>query len=136
MAYKQSNWRTQIVVGGFDLGLADKWQGGEKTADNTAYRTRKGQRQLGGVPERGDGTATYLFTEELAQVFRQLDAGVGSLDALVTRTPCGDDGTPFSTGSYTMEGKLKEVPQPEDDVSSSDGATVELQFSLNADLVG
>lgn len=134
MPYRQSQWHTYINVGGFDLGRADKWSGGEKTSDNGTYPRADGDTDLGGRASRGDGTATYLYDEKLHAVFKQLDSGVGSLRAVITRVPVGDDGTPFAGGGFTLRGKLKEVPMPDGDYSSNDGAEVELQFSLEAAL--
>lgn len=132
MPYRQSLWRTDITVGGMHLGLADAWTGGEKTSDSNTYARATGRINLGAEATRGDGTATYLYDERLHAIFKALDRGVGTLNAIITRTPLGDDGTPFAGGGYTLTGKLKEVPQPDGSYDSSDGATVELQFALDA----
>jgi hypothetical protein len=134
MPYRQSQWRTDVVVGGFHLGLADKWDGGDKSADTTTYPRASGDVALGGKATRADGTATYLYDEQLHAIFKALDSGVGSLNARITRTPTGDDGTPFPGGAFTLTGHLKAVPMPAGDYGSNDGATVDLQFALDTAL--
>lgn len=133
MPYRQSQWSTDITVDAIHLGLADKWDGGGTAADSQTYPRANGPKNLGGTRARGDGTATYLYDETLDAAFKALDAGAGELDAIIHRTPLGDDGTAFASGGFTMTGKLKEVPQPPGDYGSNDGAEVALVFSLDPD---
>jgi hypothetical protein len=135
MPYRQSLWATDVTVAGVHLGLADKWSGGEKTSDSNMYMRAGGNVNLGARATRGDGTATFLVDETLDSQLRALDSGVGQSDAVIVRYALRDDGiTPMTGRRYTLTGKLKEVPQPDGDYGSSDGATVDLQFSLDADL--
>lgn len=134
MPSRQSLWSTDITVGGIHLGLADKWDGGESTVTSGVYWRATGKKSLGGVPDRNDGTATYLYDEKLHASFRALNDGNGNLDAIIIRTPLNDDGTPFAGGGFTMTGVLQEVPMPSGDYSSNDGADVALVFQLDGPL--
>lgn len=134
MPNRQSEWETDITVDDIHLGKADKWDGGGIVADSTTYFRATGPKNLGGTRSRSTGTATYLYDETLDASFRALDAGAGSLNAVIHRTPLGDDGTPMASGGYTLTGKLKEVPQPAGDYSSNDGADVAIVFDLDPDI--
>lgn len=135
MPYRQSQWRTDITVGGnIHLGLADKWAGGNADSDTGDYPRASGRVPLGGQKTRDEGTATYLCDEQLYAVFKQIDEGAGDMPAVITRTPVGDDGTPFAGGALTLKGKVKGVSMPDGDYGSSDGAEVEISFYLEAQL--
>lgn len=131
MPYRQNQWRTDITVGDHHLGLAAKWEGAKKDSETSSYPTAEGDVPLGGKATRDDGTATYLYNERIHAIAKKLDDGAGSLDATITRTPHGDDGTPMAGGGYTMTGKLKSVELPEGDAGSSDGAEIKFEFNID-----
>lgn len=131
---RQSLWSTDITAGGIHLGLADKWSGGASTVTAGEYWRATGKKSLGGIADRDDGTANYLYDEAMHSVFRQLDVGNGGLDAVIVRTPLNDDGTPFVGGGFTMTGQLTGVAMPDGDYSSNDGAEAVLTFQLDGPL--
>lgn len=134
MPYRQSQWRTDVTIGPYPLGLADKWAGGGSDSDTSTYPRASGDVQLGGKKTREDGTATYLYDEAMHAVYKAIDRGAGNLGAVIVRTPLGDDGTPYAGGAFTLKGKVKGVSMPEGDYGSNDGAEVEITFTLDADL--
>lgn len=134
MAYRKSSWSTDITVDDVHLGLADQWADGGIVADTQTYPRANGPKNLGGTRTRNTGTATYLYDETIDACFRRLDQGAGSLDAVIHRTPLGDDGTPMASGGFTLTGKLKEVPQPDGNYGDNTGADIALVFDLDPDI--
>lgn len=118
-----------------NLGLADRFSGGNKTSDASTYERANGSVALGARASREDATATWLFDETINTVFRQLDNGVGEWRAIIIRTPLADDRTPMvGAPAITLRGQMTGVSMPDTDYSSSDGAEVEITFNLDAAL--
>lgn len=136
MPYRQSNWRTQVSVGPtgreINLGLTDRFSGGNKTSDTTSYERASGSVALGGRPSREDATATWLYDEAMHAIYKTIDAGVGVYKCVIIRTPEADDGTPYPGGALTFTGSVTGLSMPDTDYSSNDGAEVEITFNLDA----
>lgn len=139
MPYRNSLWRTQVSVGPtgreLNLGRADRFTGGNKTADGGTYERAEGTVALGGRPSREDATATWLFDETMNTVYRQIDNGVGEWRAIIIRTPLNDDRTAMvGAPAITLRGQVTGLSMPDTDYSSNDGAEVEITFNLDAPL--
>ena len=136
MASTQSAIRADITIGGVHVGIADKWSGGEKTADINVYQRSGGEMLLGGAASRNDGKATYLYDTNMHGIFAKLDAmvGRGDMAAVIGITPLADDGTPWSGQGQTLKGLLKTLPPPPADWNNNNAAEIELDFALEAQL--
>ena len=136
MSSTQSSVRVDITIGGVHVGIADKWSGGEKTADVNTYIRSTGEMLLGGPCTRGDGKATYLFDENMYGIYAKLDAMVGRGDksAVIGITPLADDGTPWAGANIKVKGVLKTLPPPPSDWTSNNAAEIELDFAMQAEL--
>jgi hypothetical protein len=138
VAYSESNIRTHVTVGPsgteVDLGLADRWEGGDAGTDSEQYVTARGPVNLGGTPTRDDGTARWLATEAVWARFRELDNNRGRWKARVTRTPFADDGTPLAQGEHTMTGIVNGVTAPNTDYSSRTGGEITVIVGLDGPL--
>lgn len=140
MPHRQQQWETQITVtdrsGPMILGLADEWSGGGKSSESKVYPRSRGDIQLGGKSTREDGKAVYLYAD-IAQFASRLDVAVGSGKATISRREVGDDGQQITGGdTVTLKGVLKSFALPDSSADGNDGATCELEFALDTDLVG
>jgi hypothetical protein len=116
-----------------DLGIADKWEGGDGDSDIATYDSSAGRIILGGNQTREDGTATYLVTEAFWEHWLHLDRYRGKLPCTVTLVPVGDDDTPFAGGAATFTGYVKTVPMPRGDFGSNEGNAVGIVLALDAE---
>lgn len=140
MPYRQSLWRYQVFVENvdtgqyIDLGIADEFTGGSKTAESEDFSRGDGTTQpLGGDAKREPGTATYLYTEAVHAVFRIIDRGVGAAKVRVVATPTDDNRMPWAN-PYTMVGMLTTAPLPEGGGGKNAAATIALNMSLQTEL--
>lgn len=137
--YTQANVRYDITVGGVHLGIADSFDGGNKTADVKVYQRANGNKVLTGPPTRDTGKATYLYDEPFHAIYQQLDASVGkgNKKAVIGRAIYGDDGTPFAGKALPpLTGILTSLGNPPSDPKSADAAEVDLEFTLDTEAAG
>jgi hypothetical protein len=139
MPYTKASIRYDITVGGVHLGVADAFDGGNKTAEITVYPRASGNKVLTALPKRDTGKATYLYTEEFHAIYQQLDAAVGkgNKKAVIGRAAYGDDGTPFAgAGLPPLTGIITNLGNPPSDPKSADPAEVEIEFALDTEAAG
>ena len=123
-----------VSVGGTNLGVFDKLEGGEIDSEETKYRPGGMQEQLslGGYRNVGNITVSRLY-----DVYRDhtlmptLIAGVGKALVSVSRQPLDIDGNPFGA-PITYTGKLKALTPNDLDSESSDALIYELEVSTDS----
>lgn len=120
----------------YDLGVWDKFSGGDIDSDDTKYRAggRAPEESLGGTRTVSNVTLSRLFRIErdFGELQRLID-GAGSVDVQITRAylnPATAAVNSPAYGNVVYLGKLKAVKQPEHDSNSSDASMVEIECSV------
>ena len=119
-----------------DLGVWDKFSGGDIDSDDTKYRAggRAPEESLGGTRTVSNVTMARLFRiERDFDLIQTLVDGAGSKDVQITRSYLDPSGTPVNSpamGNVVYLGKLKAFKQPEHDSNSSDASLCEIECSV------
>jgi hypothetical protein len=128
---RQDQYAVSLAVDGKDLGVWDKFSGGEVDSEELKYRPggMAPQVSLGGYRNVGNITVSRLFDQsrDLGQSGWLINR-VGKGDVTVAKQSLDVDGNPFGK-PVVYTGKLKRVTLPEVDSESSDPALVELEIS-------
>ena len=128
-----------------DLGVWDKFSGGDIDSDDTKYRAggRAAEESLGGTRSVSNVSMSRLFRlERDFDLIQLLVDGAGSADVEITRGYLDPAGAPVNSpvvGNVVYKGKLKSYKQPDHDSNSSDASLVEIECSVGvpkADRVG
>lgn len=120
----------------FDLGVWDKFSGGDIDSDDTKYRAggRAPEESLGGTRTVSNVTLSRLFRiERDFGVLQRLIDGAGVTDVQITRSYLDPSSVAVNSPAYgnvVYVGKLKAVKQPEHDSNSSDASMVEIECSV------
>ena len=119
-----------------DLGVWDKFSGGDIDSDDTKYRAggRAPEESLGGTRSVSNVTTSRLFRiERDFDLIQKLVDGAGSKDVQITRAYLDPTSTPVNSpamGNVVYIGKLKAFKQPDHDSNSSDASLYEIECSV------
>lgn len=127
----ENQYSVTVRVGAINLGVFDRFSGGEVDSEETKYSpgAMGPQVSLGGKTTVGNVTVSRLY--ELARdhaVSKDLIAAVGKSEVTVTKQPLDADRNPYGA-PHVYTGKLKSVSFPDHNSESSDPGMLELEVS-------
>jgi hypothetical protein len=130
---RQDTWSIHVSVDGVNLGVFDKWTGGE--VDSEEYKYKPGAMaptvSLGGSKSVGNITVSRLYRLNRDHDRAQwLLNRAGKADGVISRQPLDVDGNAYGK-PIVYRGKLKRVNFPEIDSESSNAGLLELEFSTD-----
>lgn len=125
---RQDQYAVTVVVGGRNLGIFDKFDGGGMTSETTKYRPGNmgAEITLGGYRSVDDITVSrlYVLTRDHPQM-GFLMGNTGKADVTVIKQPLDANGNVFGS-ALVYRGSLQAVTPPPADSESSDAALLEL----------
>lgn len=127
----ESQYSVTVKVGTLNLGVFDRFSGGEVDSEETKYSpgAMGPQVSLGGKTTVGNITVGRLYDLTRDHVIaKQLIAAVGKADCVVTKQPLDADRNPYGA-PLVYTGKLKSLSFPDHNSESSDPAMMELEIS-------
>lgn len=122
-------WAVSVAVDGVNLGIFDKMQGGDPTAEGSKYPPggMGDEIPLGGRVSVSDITVERLYEHERDHTAAKgLMGKVGKGIVVVTKQPLDEDKNVFGD-PIVYQGKLKTYTNPEPDSESSDPALFGLE---------
>jgi hypothetical protein len=126
---RQNQAAISLSVDGRDLGVWDKWAGGEVDSEETKYKpgAMAPHVSLGGAVEVGDVTLSRLYAlGRDTDTIHWLISRVGKGSCVASRISLDTDGNAWGTPGLVYTGTLKTVTPPELDSESSDAALIEV----------
>lgn len=119
-----------VIVDDEPIGIFDKLDGGETTAEETKYKPggMRPQKSLGGSATTANVTVSRLYELEDHDLVRRLRNKVGKVEAVASAQPLDVDGNPFGKPDV-YRGKLQRVAPGAHDSESSAARLFELEIS-------
>jgi hypothetical protein len=120
-----------VTVDGRDLGIWDKFAGGEVDSNETVYKPggMGSQISLGGSTQIGVITLSVLYDlQRIHAITHWLISRVGKGWVVIKKQPLDDDNNAFGD-ALTYQGRLKLVHPPEPDSESSNAALLEMEVT-------
>jgi hypothetical protein len=128
---RQDQWAATITLDGRDLGIWDKWTGGEIDSEELKYKpgAMGASVSLGGSVEVGNITVSRLYMlGRDHDLIHWIISRVGKGTATASRQPLDVDGNAYGP-PIVYSAKLKTTSLPEIDSESSDAALLELELT-------
>ena len=123
-----------LVIDGVDLGVWDKWDGGDKDSTQTKYRSggEPDEEDLGGGVTHSDLTLTrnYRLSRD-APILGFLLNKVGIGGCTASKYPLNRDYTVFGP-HIQAQGPLKTVTDPKVDSNAANPALLAIVISVNS----
>ena len=129
---RQDMFLVSVSVEGLgDIGVFDKFEGGEVDSDEQVYAPggMADAVSVGGAQTMGGITLERNYILERDHpIFHSLSALAGRASMTATKQPLDENKVPFGR-PMVYRGKLKQVAGPDHDSTSSDPAMLHLEFT-------
>lgn len=130
---REDQFAVTITIDGEPLGIFDKFDGGETSAEETKYKPggMQPQKSLGGSSTTDNITVSRLVDNvdrEDSALVKRLRPRVGKAECVASQQPLDIDGNPFGKPDV-FTGKLQRVAGPGHDSEGSGPSLFELEIS-------